>query len=368
MDFDKLKATIVKAGSLAAAMRTLRDAGLSEEQMAVVVAIAEAESEVMRKRSRKAVDRTKVKPEQLAAIAAGLRAGLPHSEIAAKAGVSRVTVWRHARAKAVHEPSSHHVRDKLPEGRTVKDFKVERIDHKTAKVFIEKWHYSRKCPTGLNIFFGAYLDGELYAVADYGMGVNMDKGASLARQTKHPVRFQNVTQAWLDKPPKNMNIEGLTVGPVNCLELKRLCRQGDKGSAKIPLTRFLAMCHRILKREKGISFIVSYSDPGELKAVSVDGQWQINAPTPKTDATGIVKQDTGHLYRAANFQHLGKTAPEAHTVDENGVIFHRRTAYKAMKRWNANNPDNPKSLEEVRKELGRVPILSPPKDRWFIAL
>lgn len=361
MNLDKLKAAIVKAGSLAAALRNLCDAGLSKEQMAVVVAIAEAESEVMRKRSSKAVDRAKVRPEQIAAIAAGLKAGLPHSEIAAKAGVSRVTVWRHARVQPLKAHASRSTR-------TVKDFEVRSISHQIAKPFIEQWHYSRKCPTGLNLFFGAYLDGELYAVADYGMGVNMDKGASLARQTKLPVRFQNITQDWLDNPPKNTNVEGLTVGPVNCLELKRLCRQGEKGEAKIPLTRFLSICHRILKREKGISFVVSYSDPGELRAVRVDGKWQINPPVPKPDATGIVKQDTGHLYRAANFQHLGKTAPETHTVDENGVIFHRRIAYKAMKRWNEKSPDNWKSLDEVRKESGRVPILSPPKDRWFIAL
>ena len=47
---------------------------------------------------------------------------------------------------------------------------VARIEHVTAKPFIEKWHYSRSCPTGQNWFFGAFVNGELYAVADYGIG------------------------------------------------------------------------------------------------------------------------------------------------------------------------------------------------------
>ena len=254
----------------------------------------------------------------------------------------------------------------------MEDFELRSIDHRMAKPFIEHWHYSHNCPTGLNIFFGAFvgsdLYSELYAVADYGMGSNMDKGAALARRTGLPVRFQNVTQEWLDAPHKNMDVTGLTVGAYNCLELKRLCRQGERGanvrhdranaSSKIPLTRFLALCHRMLKRN-GIQFVVSYSE-ATWHPEKINGKW-----------IAVVTQATsGGIYRAANFQHLDQTAAEAHTVRESdGKIFHRRVAYKDMKRRNKDKPkDQWVSLADVRQELGRVPILTPPKERWFIVL
>jgi hypothetical protein len=248
----------------------------------------------------------------------------------------------------------------------MKNLRVVRIEHKVAKPFIVVNHYSRNCPAGLNIFFGAYLDDELYAVAAYGMGSNMDKGASLARRTGLPVRFQNVTQGWIDNPPKNTDVVGLTVGSLNCFELKRLCRLGAKGEAKIPLTRFLSICHKILKREHNISYVVSYSDPGQLKTKKVDGVWV--AYTEGSGAEMLKPYTCGFIYKAANFVHLDRTKPETHTVDSEGNIVHRRVAYKEMKRWNEKNPQSPKQLREVREARGCVPIVTPPKERWFIAI
>lgn len=240
------------------------------------------------------------------------------------------------------------------------DFEVRRVEHAVAKPFIERWHYSRSCPTGFNIFFGAFIDGELYAIADYGMGANMDKGASIARLTGLPVRYQTVTPEALGRQQhRNVNATGLTVGPYNCLELKRLCREGEKGEAKIHLTRFLSICHKLMKREEGIRYIVSYSDPGELRTELVDGKWRVVS----------TQQNTGGIYRAANFQHLGSTGKTPHTVRQSdGVIFHRRTAYREMKRWNAKNPESPKTLDTVRRERGLVTISTPAKERWFLAL
>jgi len=43
------------------------------------------------------------------------------------------------------------------------------------------WHYSGKCPTGHNVFYGAFIGEQLYAVANYGAGANMDGGRSLAK-------------------------------------------------------------------------------------------------------------------------------------------------------------------------------------------
>jgi hypothetical protein len=98
-------------------------------------------------------------------------------------------------------------------------FEVREIEHRIAKPFIVEWHYSRKCPTGRNIFFGAFIprsdlgpggDG-LYAVAGYGPGINADGGASLAKLTGRPVTRENY------------------------VELTRLCRKGAKHEARIAM-------------------------------------------------------------------------------------------------------------------------------------
>jgi hypothetical protein len=81
----------------------------------------------------------------------------------------------------------------------------------------------RKCPTGQIIFFGAFVNEQLYAVANYGIGANMDGGKSLAAMT------------------------GLPVTRDNHITLKHLCRIGAKGRAEIAMTAFLARCHRELK-------------------------------------------------------------------------------------------------------------------------
>src|ERR1019366_4044774 len=115
-----------------------------------------------------------------------------------------------------------------------------------AKPFIEAHHYSGSVPTGPNIFFGAFLDGDLYAVAAYGSRANMNLEPWLAELTGLPVACGNLTI------------------------LKRLCRKGEKDDAldqrsrsrgEIPMTQFLSFCHRALREFFGIRYIMAYSDP-----------------------------------------------------------------------------------------------------------
>lgn len=286
-------------------------------------------------------------------------------------------------------------------------FRCERIEHKVAKPFIVAHHYSKNCPTGLNVFFGAFLDdGTLYAVADYGMGANMDKGASLARLTGCPVRFQTITPEWLDAPHKHMDLSGLKAGPLNCLELKRLCRLGEDGdrlenvrahqrgadgsektASLIPLTQFLSRCHKLLRQGIAldkkhpetvtrIKYIVSYSDPAKVKAIPVEpwddlplrypsrnGRWHVPPPIPiPHPITGVLRQEAGHIYRAANFKYLGMTDPQMHVVDnKTGEVLHRRKAFRYKQRHGG-------TIDEARKKLDYDPILTPPKERWFLAL
>jgi len=211
----------------------------------------------------------------------------------------------------------------------VRAFSVERIPHELAKQFIEQWHYSKNCPTGQNYFFGAFIGSELYAVADYGVGANMDGGKSLAGMT------------------------GLPVTRRNHVTLKRLCRKGAKGEARIAMTRFLSLCHKLLKHENGVRFIVSYADPTENGTIT---------PVPRT-----TPWQCGGIYAAANFRYLGKVPPERHFKDRTGVFVHRRVPYRLMKRRKAAGAIHT-TMPQAQKELGLTPWTMQPKERWFIDL
>jgi hypothetical protein len=113
---------------------------------------------------------------------------------------------------------------------------VDEIDLETARHFTELWHYSGTIPKGRNIFFGWFVEGGLYAVANYGIGINQVQHKFLAHLTGLPVTRRNL------------------------FELKRLCRV-DPAREGYQLSQFIATCHRILKRKHGIRFVVSFSDP-----------------------------------------------------------------------------------------------------------
>lgn len=229
---------------------------------------------------------------------------------------------------------------------------VRSILRATAAPFIKKWHYSGKVPTGQNIFFGCYVNGELFAVASYGKGAEMkDSGAKYLAE-----------------------VTGLAVTTDNLVSLKRLCRVGSKNDkGAVPLTQFLAHCHRLLKRDHGIRFIVSFSDP-EHNAFD------------KKNGDGI-QYDSGGIYKAANFKYLGKTSAVYHCIDQAGNIVHRRKAYRLKERVNEDRygpkkdlpahhvidpithwPVGAMTIDDARKQLGLTPIRTTPKDRWFIDL
>lgn len=185
---------------------------------------------------------------------------------------------------------------------------VLEISRDIAKPFIEKWHYSKRVPTGKNIFFGWYIDNVLYALANYGIGVNSYQAKYLKRITKMEICEKNL------------------------LELKRLCRTEPRKN--VQLTQFLAKCHKLLKR-LGYEYIVSFSDP----------EYGHN----------------GGIYKAANFRHLGTTSPEFHVIDQSGIMRHRRYPYRYAQR-------NKCTIAEAREILGLRRIKTKPKDRWFLKI
>ena len=187
---------------------------------------------------------------------------------------------------------------------------IQQIGRETAAPFIEQWHYLHTVPTGKNIFFGRYDDDQtLYAVANYGIGVNNYQAAYLGRHT------------------------GYDVTPDTLLELKRMCRREPKQET-MPLTRFLKICHHALKKQ-GVRFIIAFSDPEQ--------------------------GHNGGIYKAANFTYLGKTNSERHLIDTDGTLVHRRRVLRYMERHTLN-------AASARRQLGLTIIKTMSKERWFLAL
>lgn len=210
----------------------------------------------------------------------------------------------------------------------LRPFFVKRIHAAaTLRRIIEAYHYSHNLPTGKHISYGAFLDPDcrdLYAVAVYGVGANMDGGAFLAKLT------------------------GLPVARENYVTLQRLCRIGPKEEkAQIAMTKFLKLCHADLKQNEGVRFVVSYADPWENGTVE---------PKPRT-----TPWQAGGIYAAANFRYLGKTVPERHFKDRDGNFVHRRVPYRWKNRRN-------KTMADAYKALHLTPCMMGAKERWFLDL
>jgi hypothetical protein len=186
---------------------------------------------------------------------------------------------------------------------------VHPVHYDKARSFIEQWHYSHNIPKGSHMLFGWFFDHELYAVADYGNGVNPHQAKYLSR------------------------ITGCEVTNDNLVELKRLCRTEPR--LEVQLTEFISRCHRLLRKTTSVRYVVSFSDP------------EYN--------------HSGGIYKAANFRHLGKTQAELHVVDKQGNKRHRRLPYRYAKRNNC-------TIAEARLKLGFEVCKTKPKDRWFIAI
>lgn len=152
-------------------------------------------------------------------------------------------------------------------------FVIKPIEHKTAKAWVEKWHYSHVLPTGKNISYGLFFDGSLYAVIVYGIGVN-------------PYQAQ-------------------FLGVKSVLEIKRMCRS-EPPRKEYPLSRFIALTAKMAAKLFPFDCLVAFADPEQ--------------------------GHEGTVYRAAGFALHGKTAAEWHVIDANGIKRHRRFAFRHARR------------------------------------
>lgn len=177
-------------------------------------------------------------------------------------------------------------------------WKIAAVEHRVAKQWVEKWHYSHRIPTGKNYLFGLFTPAnELYAVAVYGTGVNPYQARFLKCQ--------------------------------NVVELKRLARAEPR--LDYPMSRFVAITTKLLRKQIAFDCLVSFSDPEE--------------------------GHEGTLYKACGFSFYGLTNPEWHLIDRAGLKRHRRFAYRFAKR-------NGISLPEAREQLGLTRVKTQPKKRW----
>jgi hypothetical protein len=165
---------------------------------------------------------------------------------------------------------------------------VQKIDHSTAKLWVETWHYSRRMPTGKNICYGLSLSGQLYAVIVYGIGVN-----------PYQAKFLNVERV---------------------LEIKRLARSEPR--LDYPLSRFISITSKLAYKEFPYDCLVALADPEH-------GHY-------------------GTVYKASGFTLHGMTNAEWHLEDEAGERRHRRYAFRHARR-NGNSLGESRRQLKVRR-------------------
>ncbi len=169
-------------------------------------------------------------------------------------------------------------------------FNIRTINQLTAKLWVERWHYSHRIPTGKNLCYGLNVKGKLYAVIVYGIGVN-------PRQAEF-LKVHNV------------------------IEIKRLCRSEPR--LNYQLSRFIRITARMVAKEMQYDCIVAFADP-------------------EYGHEGIV-------YKASGFLLEGRTNAEWHTVDNEGTVRHRRYAFRYARRNNISIEDARKQLGLSRQQ------------------
>ena len=151
-------------------------------------------------------------------------------------------------------------------------YRIDPMPHKEAAAFVERWHYSRRMPTGKNVCFGVWREGCVYAVIVYGIGVNPYQASFLG------------------------------VGSV--VEIKRMCRREPKEAFE--LSRFIRLTVKMARKRIAFDAVVAFADPEQ--------------------------GHEGTVYKACGFKHEGMSNAESHLVGEDGERRHRRFAFRMARR------------------------------------
>lgn len=86
---------------------------------------------------------------------------------------------------------------------SVKEIVVKRIDHKSANLFICKYHYSGKVVQNSCLHFGAFVNEKLMGVLSFGHSINKTSVINLVEGTKWNEFFELNRMAFMDSLPKN---------------------------------------------------------------------------------------------------------------------------------------------------------------------
>tara|TARA_R110000737_G_scaffold155825_2_gene184660 strand:+ start:5011 stop:5649 length:639 start_codon:yes stop_codon:yes gene_type:complete len=166
--------------------------------------------------------------------------------------------------------------------------RINEISHTAARLFIERWHYSKRIPTGKNICYGLFMGWEMYATIVYGIGVN-----------PYQAKF---------------------LGCDRVMEIKRMCRSEPKAS--FPLSRLISITIKWLKKKHQFDMLVAFADPEQ--------------------------GHEGTVYKASGFEYRGETNAEWHLQDKDGNIRHRRLAFRHARRNNITVQESRDILGLVR--------------------
>ena len=152
--------------------------------------------------------------------------------------------------------------------KSLREFKVERVDVRDIRDFVEQWHYSHSID-GLHctLYFGLYWEGHLIGAMMYGK-----------------LAMPGVFKKYVDDPE-------------DLIELRRLCCI-DK-TPKNTESYFVGKTLRWLEQNTRVKKVISYADPHY--------------------------GHSGIIYKASNFQYLGVTSPGKFIVDKAGKRRHDKT-------------------------------------------
>lgn len=165
-------------------------------------------------------------------------------------------------------------------------FRIKPIENQAAEQWVTKWHYSKRIPTGKNISYCLYANGEPYAVIVFGIGVN-------------PYQAQ-------------------FLGVARVLEIKRMCRSEPRLDG-FPLSKFISIASKMVMEVFPYDCLIAFADPEQ--------------------------GHEGTVYKASNFIFHGLTNAEWHLEDEDGNKRHRRYAFRHARR---NNLSVSESRDQLR--------------------
>lgn len=180
-----------------------------------------------------------------------------------------------------------------------KSIQVKAIKSATAREFVRRWHYSGKPYPKSRLHLGAFLDGRLIGVMQFGDPLDRSKVIGLVRDTKWNDMVELNRMAMVDNTPKNSE------------------------------SRFIAVAMRIIRQHyPSLEWVLSFSDGCQC------GDGTIYRASG-FDLTGIKKNATLYEYRGEIFSNTGISTSSAMRARLSAIVGHPVATPKDMMRHGA---------------------------------